>query len=306
MSADNQTQLPIPSDFVTLGDFLEWASDYFEQNQLYFGHGTDNAWDEAVMLALYVLQLGAENDRSVLQKELTSNQQNQLFNLAIQRVQERIPVPYLTHEAWFAGERYYVTRDVLIPRSPIAELILNNFQPWLGNLEPKNILDLCTGSGCLAILTAKQFSGAHVDAVDISDAALEVAEKNIKLHNCESQVRAIKSDLFAELNGKRYDIIISNPPYVGSDEMQNLPQEYTHEPELALASGEDGLDLTIQILRNASKHLQEDGLLVVEVGNSWHLLEEKYPNIPFTWIEFAHGGEGVFVLTAEHLRSIKL
>jgi ribosomal protein L3 glutamine methyltransferase len=293
-------------DIVTIEDYLNWASDYFAQNNVYFGHGTDNPWDEAVMLVLHVLQLPAENDVSLLEQKLTPEQKQQLVALAKRRVDERMPVPYLTNEAWFAGERYYVNSDVLIPRSPLAETIKNDFQPWLGDLEPRRILDLCTGSGCLAICCAKQFPDAEVDAADISSKALTVANKNIILHNCVGRVHTIKSDLFSALQGKRYDIIISNPPYVGVEEMASLPEEYLHEPKLALASGVDGLDLTIKILQQAKDYLTEDGILIVEVGNSWHPLQEKYPQIPFVWLEFEFGGDGVFLLTAKDLHEIKI
>lgn len=298
--------IPKPSDFITLEDFLNWASEYFAENNLYYGHGTDNAWDEAVMLALYVLRLPAENDVSVLQRKLNTQEQQQLLDLALLRVSRRLPVPYLTNEAWFAGERYYVNEHVLIPRSPIAETIINEFQPWLGQLKPKRILDLCTGSGCLAILCAKYFPDCVVDAVDISKDALQVAHKNILLHDCVDRVNAIESDLFTNLQDKKYDIIISNPPYVGEEEMAGLPLEYKHEPVLALQSGIEGLDLTILILKQAAQFLTADGLLIVEVGNSWHALEEKYPDIPFTWLEFSHGGDGVFLLTADELKALKL
>lgn len=293
-------------DIVTIEDYLNWASDYFAQNNVYFGHGTDNPWDEAVMLVLHVLQLPAENDASLLSQNLTAEQRQLLIDLSIRRVNERMPVPYLTNEAWFAGERYYVNSDVLIPRSPLSETIGNNFQPWLGDLEPQRILDLCTGSGCLAIRCAKQFPDAEVDAVDISDRALLVAKKNIIKHNCAGRVHAIHSDLFSALQGKLYDIIISNPPYVGVEEMSELPQEYLHEPKLALESGIDGLDLTIKILQQAKNYLTDDGLLIVEVGNSWQPLQEKYPQIPFVWLEFEFGGEGVFLLTAKDLCNINI
>jgi ribosomal protein L3 glutamine methyltransferase len=292
-----------PENILTIGDFLTWASEEFITQQLYFGHGTDNAWDEAVMLVLYVLQLPAENDSAILSTELNQPQRDKLILLAQHRIATRIPVPYLTNEAWFAGERYYVNQDVLIPRSPLAETIANHFQPWLGTTQPKHILDLCTGSGCLAIYCAKQFPSSQVDAIDISARALQVANKNINLHACTERVHAIESDLFKAVAGQRYDIIISNPPYVGLDEMQELPAEYTHEPSLALESGAEGLDLTIQILRQAKEYLQPDGLLIVEVGYSWPSLVDMYPQVPFTWLEFANGGEGVFLLTAEELKS---
>lgn len=287
----------------TVEDFLHWAENLFADHKLYYGHGTDNSWDEAVMLVLYVLKLPAENDRSLLAKQLDPADKIKLLQLAERRVNERIPVPYLTNEAWFAGERYYVNEHVLIPRSPLAETILDHFQPWLSDTQPKHILDLCTGSGCLAILCAKQFPDASVDAVDISTAALDVAKHNLKLHHCFDQVHTIESDLFASVPHRRYDIIISNPPYVDADEMAKLPAEYRHEPELALASGEDGLDLTIKILQQATEYLTPDGLLVVEVGASWQTLDQKFPKIPFTWLEFEHGGEGVFLLTAADLKA---
>lgn len=292
--------------FVTLNDFLTWACAYFEEHDLYYGHGTDNPWDEAVMLAIYVLSLPADNDVAILEQKLTPEQQQKLYELSQKRVTTRLPLPYITNEAWFAGERYYVNENVLIPRSPFAELIANHFQPWLGDNEPLNILDMCTGSACLAIYCAKEFPDAAVDAVDISKAALEVANKNIALHGCVGRVHAIESDLFTNIQGKRYDIIISNPPYVGKLEMASLPLEYKHEPVLALESGEDGLDLTIQILQQAVNFLTPNGLLIVEVGNSWEALQERFPQIPFIWLEFANGGDGVFLLTYEELQNLKI
>jgi ribosomal protein L3 glutamine methyltransferase len=294
-----------PDNIATIEDFLTWAAGYFNENNIYFGHGTDNAWDEAVMLVLYVLKLPAENDRSLLVQKLTAKQKQQLVALALQRVAEQIPVPYLTHEAWFAGERYIVNREVLIPRSPLGETIGNHFQPWLGNTEPQRILDLCTGSGCLAIYCAKMFERCQVDAVDISPAVLKVAKQNVELHQCADRVHPIESDLFSAVAGRRYDIIISNPPYVSAEEMAALPAEYRHEPVLALASGEDGLDLTRKIINQAKHYLTDTGLLIVEVGDSWLTLEEKYPHIPFTWLDFSYGGEGVFLLTVADLKALQ-
>ena len=298
-----QITIPNPAQLDTIGDFLNWAADFFNQHNVYFGHGTDNAWDEAVMLVLFVLKLPAENDRSLLGKQLSMEQKLQLLDFATRRVKDKMPVPYLTNEAWFAGERYIVNQDVLIPRSPLGEAIANHFQPWLGSTNPQRILDLCTGSGCLAIYCAKQFLQAQVDAVDISVPALKVAQQNIVLHDLVGRVTAIESDLFSAVSGLRYDIIISNPPYVGVEEMASLPLEYTHEPVLALASGDDGLDLTLKIIQEAKNYLTPHGLLIVEVGNSWHALVEKYPDIAFTWLEFSYGGEGVFLLTAEYLNN---
>lgn len=296
----------ILEQFKTLNDFLTWAEEYFIANDIFHGHGTDNPWDEALMLALYVLQPSLGADGSFPEQDLTVQQSERLVQLAQRRVTERIPVPYLTNEAWFAGERYYVNQYVIIPRSPLAELIAKHFKPWLGNMQPTHILDMCTGSGCIAIYTAKEFPAAQIDAVDISAPALDVARKNIYLHQCENRVHAIESDLFSALSGRKYDIIISNPPYVDAAEMADLPEEYRHEPELALASGADGLDLTIKILQQAANYLKPQGLLIVEVGYSWPTLAERYPNIPFTWLEFENGGEGVFLLRADELKDIKL
>lgn len=283
----------------TLGDYVHWAAEYFEDNQLYFGHGTDNAWDEAVMLALHVLQLPADLDDSALDLPLSKQQAHELQQLALRRVAERIPVPYLTNEAWFGGARYYVNQQVLIPRSPLAELIDQELRPWVGKHKPRKILDLCTGSGCIAIHCAKVFPDCTIDAADISTAALEVAQKNVQLHN--ANVNLYESDLFSGLPATKYDVIISNPPYVSNSEMQTLPQEYQYEPKMALQSGADGLDLTEQILCQAGAYLQPHGLLIVEVGNSWTTLAAKHPELPFTWLEFAQGGEGVFLLHAEDL-----
>lgn len=283
----------------TLGDFLHWAEDYFVSNEIFYGHGTDNPWDEAVMLAMHVLSLPPDIDSSAMQMQLNAQQEQELRALAERRVTDRIPVPYLTNTAWFAGERYYVNQDVIIPRSPLAELISQHFQPWLGEGQPKRILDMCTGSGCIAIYTAKEFPEAEVTGVDISLDALEVAKKNIDLHR--SNVKLVQSDLFSNLSVEKYDIIISNPPYVGSQEMAELPPEYDHEPTLALQSGDDGLELTERMLREARNFLNPGGLLIVEVGNSWELLAAKYPMLPFIWLEFAHGGDGVFLLHTEDL-----
>lgn len=285
----------------TLGDYLRWAERLFRHAELTFGHGTNNAWDEAVMLAMHVLNLPADVEDTIVKQTLTEKNQIELRKLTLRRINERLPVPYLTGEAWFAGEKYVVNEHVLIPRSPIAELIDHQFQPWLGEKSPKRILDLCTGSGCIAIHCAKTFPNAKVDAIDISTQALAVAKENVKRHNCESQVNLIESDLFSKVRDKKYDIIVSNPPYVGNDEMNGLPPEFQHEPKLALASGFDGLDITKTILAEAEQRLTSDGLLVIEVGNSWEVLEESYPEVSFTWLEFERGGEGVFLLTAEYL-----
>jgi len=283
----------------TLGDALQWAEQSFIEANLYFGHGTNNAWDEAVALALYVLQLPPDIDASIAERTLSQSEKEAFLRLAKLRIRDRIPVPYLTHEAWFAGLKFYVDERVIIPRSPIAELILKGFQPWLGKRVVKNILDLCTGSGCMAIASAHIFKKAHIDALDISKEALAIAHKNVLLHHCQSQVNLMQSDLFSACQEKKYDIIISNPPYVNAYDMKHLPVEYQWEPRLALASGKDGLSLVKRILKEALPYLTPRGLLFVEVGNAAETLQKQYPGIPFTWLEFEQGGHGVFLLTAE-------
>ena len=289
----------------TLGDFLYWAEEYFTANSLVFGHGTDNAWDEAVAIAMYVLKLPVNVTDKALIRNLTEMEKKDLISLAEKRVSECIPIPYLIKEAWFCSDQYYVDKRVIITRSPFAELINNKFQPYLEDRKIFNILDLCTGSGCIAIACAKAFANVMVDAVDLSKDALDVANYNIKLHNLTNRVTTIYSDLFQELVGKKYDLIISNPPYVSEKEHFCLPEEYQHEPKLALVSGKDGLICTENILKKADQFLKPKGLLFVEVGNSWHTLKKKYPNIPFNWLTFNNGGEGVFMLTREQLVNFK-
>ncbi|MBX3709444.1 MAG: 50S ribosomal protein L3 N(5)-glutamine methyltransferase [Gammaproteobacteria bacterium] len=289
------------SDLKTIRDFIRVATSRFNAAGLYYGHGTDNAWDEAIALILHTLHLPHDISPTVLDARLTKEERAQLNELIHRRVDKKIPVPYLTHEAWFAGLPFYVDERVLIPRSPIAELIENHFRPWVYPENVHNILDLCTGCGCIAIACAKAFPNAEIDASDISTEALAVAKINILRHAVQDQVHVFESDLFAALPKKKYDIIVSNPPYVSTEEMFNLPSEYLHEPKLGLAAGIQGLDFAARILRDASAYLQQDGILIVEVGNSEHALSEKYPKAPFTWLDFERGGGGVFALTAEQL-----
>lgn len=283
----------------TLGEVLAFAEQAFTKAGLYFGHGTDNAWDEAVALALYVLQLPPEVEASVLERVLTVQEKETLNQLINQRISQCIPVPYLTREAWFAYLKFYVDERVIIPRSPMAELILNGFQPWLGERPVLRILDLCTGSACIAITCAQIFKEAKIDAVDISEDALAVAHKNVTLHHCEQQVNLIQADLFSGCVGKKYDIIISNPPYVDARALKRMPSEYRWEPRLALAAGHDGLTIVKRILGEASSYLSPNGLLFVEVGAAASTLQKLYPSVPFTWLEFQQGGEGVFLVNAE-------
>lgn len=285
----------------TIRDFIRFAVSQFNAKGLYFGHGTDNAWDEAVALVLHALHLPHDIDRSVLDAHLTQDERKHILEMIEKRVDKRIPLPYLTHEAWFGGLSYYVDERVLIPRSPIAELIAQHFEPWINPADVQQILDLCTGSGCIAIACAKAFPDAKVSASDISADALAVAKINVLRHGVEEQVHLYESDLFAKLPKQQYDIIVSNPPYVNSNEMAELPAEYLHEPTSGLAAGTEGLDFAARILRDAKEYLAPNGILVVEVGNSEYALADTYPEIPFTWLEFENGGGGVFVLTAEQV-----
>lgn len=284
---------------ITLGDFLHWAEKAFIEAQLTFGHGTDNAWDEAVALALPVLHLPPDIAPEIIERVLTLEEQETLSRVANIRIQERIPVPYIIHEAWFAGLKFYVDERVIIPRSPMAELIVNGLHPWVGKRPIQRILDLCTGSACIAIALAYAFPEATIDAIDISEPALVVARKNVVLHACENRVQLWQSDLFSACPPRKYDLIISNPPYVDVEEMACLPVEYQWEPRLALAAGADALTVVKRILKAAPQYLSTTALLLVEVGNAAETLQAQYPHIPFTWLEFERGGEGVFLLTAE-------
>lgn len=287
----------------TIGSVLEQGEAFFEQNQLYFGHGTDCAWDEAVYLLSYELGLPPEADRSLLDKSLSDDQVKRIELLFKRRVEERLPAPYLTGQAWFCSLPFYVDQRVIVPRSPIAELIYNQFQPWC-MVSPNKILDLCTGSGCIGIACSYAFEEAKVVLSDICPDALAVATTNIDQHGVADRVSIIESDLFENFNAEHahsFDLVVSNPPYVDADDLASMPQEYSHEPTLALASGADGLDFTRRLLQQAAQYLSDQGVLVVEVGNSAKALEQAFPEVPFTWLEFEQGGEGVFVLTRKQL-----
>ncbi|MGB0668690.1 MAG: 50S ribosomal protein L3 N(5)-glutamine methyltransferase [Porticoccaceae bacterium] len=294
------TQNPDGSTAVTVATMLAAGEQLFEAEEIYFGHGTTSAWDEAVYLLSYVLDLPPNADRSLLSELLTEQQQADIQALYQRRVTERIPAPYLTGTAWFCGLPFMVDKRVIIPRSPLAELIVNGFQPWC-ETEPSQILDLCSGSGCIGIACAYAFEQAHVVLSDISTEALAVASENLIRHEVGNRVRALQSDLFDGLVGQRFDLIVSNPPYVDANDLAEMPDEYQHEPELALASGADGLDFTRRLLREAEHYLTEEGVLVVEVGNSWVALEQAFPRVPFIWLEFSEGDAGVFVLTRNDL-----
>lgn len=268
--------------------------------RLFYGHGTDNARDEAAALVYHALDL-AHDDPRAPGRRATAAQLGKVETLTAARIEQRVPLAYLTHEAWFAGLPFYVDERVLVPRSPIAELIERRFAPWIDARRVQDIVDMGTGSGCIALACAKAFPRARVDAVDIDPAALVVAAINRRRLRLTRRVRLVESDHFTALSRRSYDIIVSNPPYVGAREMRGLPREYRYEPQLALQSGRDGLDSVATILRTAGRHLRPLGLLVVEVGNTERLLARAYPKVPFTWLEFERGGGGVFVLTREQL-----
>lgn len=288
-------------DLHTIRDFLRYTSSRFAASPLYFGHGTDNVWDEAVQLVLRSVHLPLENNNVFLDARLVRAERELIVERIDRRINERVPIAYLLGEGWFMGMPFNIDERVLVPRSPIGELLENGLQPWLGAQSVRRILDLCTGSGCIGIGAASVFDEAEVDLSDISEDALEVAESNIELHGLEGRVRAIRSDVFANIEGQ-YDVILSNPPYVDAEDMADMPDEFHHEPALGLAAGVDGLDIAHRIIAGAAEHLTADGLLVVEVGNSWGALDDAYPDLPLTWLEFDNGGDGVFLLTARDLR----
>lgn len=284
-----------------LSDWVRWGASRFKQAGLVYGHGTDNAIDEALTLVLHALHLEHDLPQPYWHARLDPEERVQVLGLLRRRYQERVPVPYLTGRAWFCGLEFEVDERVLIPRSPIAELIESGFEPWLEPAGVGRILDLCTGSGCIAIACAEAFPAAQVDACDLSGDALTVAEANRARFGLEQRLNLYQADLFEGLPAARYDLIVSNPPYVDAGDMAGLPAEFRHEPAFALASGEDGLDATRRILAQAGDWLSDHGVLVVEVGNSQRHVEATYPGLPLVWLEFERGGEGVFLITAADL-----
>jgi len=285
----------------TITDFVRWGGSLFRSANLFFGHGTDNAFDEARVLVFFALKLPDEIPDNYWQARLSQQEKQQVTELFRQRIETRKPAAYLTGEAWFAGMRFIVNESTLVPRSPIAELIHNGFQNWVETESVHSVLDMCTGSGCIGIATLQACPNATVDLVDLSEDALTVAQQNIDQYGLNDFVTAIQSDLFANLEGKKYDLIVSNPPYVDQIEMDALPEEFQKEPRLGLESGKDGLDLTRRMLAEASNYLNDDGVLIVEVGVSQFYLEQAYPELPFYWFEFEHGGEGVFAIHKSEL-----
>lgn len=292
----------VETSLLTLRDFLRYAVSRFNGAELTYGHGCTNAFDEAAYLLLSALHLPHDKLDPFLDAKLLAQERNLILNLIERRVSERIPVAYLTHEAWLGDFSFYVDERVIIPRSFIAELVLEQLYPWVE--EPESIasaLDLCTGSGCLAILMAHAFPEATIDAADISGDALAVAQRNVASYRLEDRINLVRSDLFGSLSGKSFDLIISNPPYVNAASMADLPAEYLHEPDIALASGDDGLDAARKIILESASHLERDGLLLVEIGHNREALEAAFPDIEFTWLDTQGGSGHVFLLKREQL-----
>jgi len=286
----------------TIGQALDYCSQALAASDAFFGHGTDNAWDEAVLLVLAVADLPLDSGDTVLPHPLAESAFRRMETLLRQRIDEHKPLPYLLGRAWFAGLEFHCDERAIIPRSPIAELILNDFQPWYNGPVPRRVLDLCCGGGCIGLAVAHYFPDARVDIADIDPQALALARQNTQALGLADRVTILESDLFEALPTQQYDIILSNPPYVDGDDLAQMPAEYQHEPEQALGSGPDGLALTRRILADAGAYLAPSGMLIVEVGNSWPALEQAYPLVPFTWLEFEHGGHGVFALAAQELQ----
>ena len=292
-------------ELFTIRDWLRFTVSRFEEAEIFFGHGTDNAYDEAVWLILSALHLPHDTLHNFLDAVITESERKHLAHLIERRITERVPTAYLLREAWLRGFKFYVDERVIVPRSFIAELLEDGLQPWIEYPELiHSIADICTGSGCLGVLLANAFPDAAIDVVDISPDAIAVCNINIANYGLQAQITAIQSDMFAALKDKKYDLIISNPPYVDAPSMATLPREYQNEPQIALGSGAAGLDHTHTILREAVKHLNEEGILVVEIGHNREALIDAYPDLPFTWLEVESGNEFVFLLTKQQLQSI--
>jgi ribosomal protein L3 glutamine methyltransferase len=298
----NNTQALATIELFTIRDWIRYAVSQFEASDVFYGHGTDNAYDEAVWLVMSALHLPMDTLNNFLDARITADERIKLANFIEQRTTKHTPTAYLLKEAWLQGFKFYVDERVLIPRSFIAELLANDLSEWIEFPEMvESAADICTGSGCLGILLANSFPNAMIDVIDISQDAIDVANINIANYGLQEQVTAIKSDMFNALNGKKYDVIISNPPYVDAPSMAALPQEYQNEPQLALGSGVAGLDHTHTILREAANYLNDDGILIVEIGHNRDALEAAYPNIIFNWLEVSSGNEFVFLLTKSQL-----
>ncbi len=285
----------------TVRDFIRFGEFRFKKAGLFFGHGTDNARDEAAWLIAATLQIPHDALDAWMDRKVSSAQKIAIEEILAKRINTRKPAAYLLNEAWFAGRRFYVDERVIVPRSHIGEFIQEQFQPWINPEQVHSALDLCTGSGCIAIALAHAFPTTRVDASDISKEALAVTRINVKAHGLSKRVSLIESDLFATLSGRRYDLIVTNPPYATEEEIAALPAEYHFEPELALAAGRQGLDRIVPILAQAGMHLNAGGVLIAEMGNSCAALQTQFPKVPFMWLTTAAGDESVFMLSAEQL-----
>lgn len=298
----NKDHQHIATQLHTIADYTRYGASLFNQAELFYGHGNDNAFSEALTLIMFALSLPEEMTEQVMVCRLLEHEKLDVLALFEQRVTSQLPVPYITNLAYFAQLPFYVDERVLVPRSPIGELIEKQFSPFINDDNPpKRILDLCTGSGCIAIACASYFPDAEVDALDLSIDALNVAQINIENHGLSEQVIPIQSDVFSGVEGQSYDLIVTNPPYVDQQDIDSLPAEFTHEPEMGLGCGEDGLDIVRTILAQSAAHLSQDGILICEVGNSQIHVEALYPEVDFTWLTFERGGHGVFLLTKAQL-----
>lgn len=289
----------------TVGQALTWCEARLEESGVYFGHGTDNPWDEAVQMVLAVVGLPLDADDGVLPHPVDDGQLERLRVLLQRRIVDREPLPYILGRAWFAGVEFRCDSRALVPRSPLAELILDDYRPWYAGPSPRRLLDLCCGGGCIGLAAAWHNPELQADLLDLDPDALDLAAENLSQLGLQTRCRLLRSDLFEAVGGLRYDLILSNPPYVDAGDLAAMPAEYRREPEQALAAGPDGLDLVRRILARAEDHLEPHGLLVVEVGNSWPALERAYPDVPFTWLEFENGGHGVFALSASELETYR-
>ena len=285
---------------MSIDNAIQEIAELFNENNIFFGHGTDNALDEAAELVTFILKINFSSSDDISKRVITNHQWEKINKLALQRIETRKPLPYLTNQAYFCHEKFYVDERVLIPRSPISEMIQNYFKPWLNNKTAERILEIGTGSGCIAIAMAKYFENSLITATDVSRSALEVASINVKHFSFEKQIELIQSDLFENIRGK-YNLIVSNPPYVPRTIMNNLPQEYAFEPTKALLAGDNGLDFIARILHDAPLFLEDDGILVIEAGVASIEMERQF-KLPFKWIDFELGGEGVAVIEAKHLQ----
>ncbi|MFZ1181197.1 MAG: 50S ribosomal protein L3 N(5)-glutamine methyltransferase [Herbaspirillum sp.] len=298
------TSIVMPNHFVTVRDILRYAITRFNTEKLFFGHGTDNAFDEAAYLILHTLKLPLDRLDPFLDARLLQSEIDKLLRVITRRTEDRVPAAYITNEAWLGGYRFYVDERVIVPRSFIAELIPEHFSPWVQDpAQIRRALDLCTGSACLPVLLADVFPQAQIDAVDISPQALQVARRNVDDHALGDRIDLVESDLYAKLPARKYDLIISNPPYVNAESMQKLPQEYLQEPRIALAGGQDGMDLVRRIIEDAAQRLTPNGVLIVEIGNGRTAAEAAFPELDLTWMTTSAGDDMVFLLTAAQLQS---